>query len=195
MSPRPQHCPYSPEPKKYGSEAQSPLPVDTSRRLDDKEIKSVQKIVGSILYYARAVDMTVLMSLSTIASEQTKGTERTMEKALQVLDYLATHPDAKVRFSASDMILNIHSNASYLTEPKSRQSRKRPFFPRVVTSRRQAHSIERGVPHAMFDPAICCVIRRRGRIGRTFSQLSRRSNFSTYPRRSRTSTAKNPSAL
>ena len=128
MSPRPQHCPYSPEPKKYGSEAQSPLPVDTSRRLDDKEIKSVQKIVGSILYYARAVDMTVLMSLSTIASEQTKGTERTMEKALQVLDYLATHPDAKVRFRASDMILNIHSDASYLTEPKSRSRASGHFF-------------------------------------------------------------------
>jgi len=51
-SSRPQHCPYSPEPKKYGSEAQSPLPIDTSRPLGEKEIKAVQKIVGSILYYA-----------------------------------------------------------------------------------------------------------------------------------------------
>jgi hypothetical protein len=51
----------------------------------------------------------VLMSLSTITSEQTKGMERTMEKALQVLYYLATHPHATVRFCASDMILNIHS--------------------------------------------------------------------------------------
>ena len=58
----------------------------------------MQKIVGSILYYARAVDMTVLMALSSIASEQTKGTERTLEKAYPVLDYLASHPDAVVRF-------------------------------------------------------------------------------------------------
>jgi hypothetical protein len=43
-------------------------------------------------------DMTVLMALRTIASEQTKGTERTLEKAYQVLDYLATHPNAVVRF-------------------------------------------------------------------------------------------------
>jgi hypothetical protein len=56
--------------------------MDTSRPLSKKEIKAVQKIVGSILYYARAVDMTVLMALSTIASEQTKGTEQTMDKAL-----------------------------------------------------------------------------------------------------------------
>ncbi len=42
--------------------------------------------------------MMVLIALSTIASEQTKGTERTLEKAYQVLDYLATHPNAVVRF-------------------------------------------------------------------------------------------------
>ena len=59
-----QHCPYSPEPKKYGAKAQSPLPQDYSQKLTEKEIKQVQKIVGSILYYARAVDMTVLMVFS-----------------------------------------------------------------------------------------------------------------------------------
>jgi len=72
------------------------------------------KIVGSILYYVRAVDTTVLMALSTIASEQTKGMERTLEKAYQVLDYLATHPNAVVQFWASDMVMNIHSDALYL---------------------------------------------------------------------------------
>jgi hypothetical protein len=42
--------------------------------------------------------MMVLMALSTIVSEQTNGMENTMEKAYQVLDYLETHPDAKVQF-------------------------------------------------------------------------------------------------
>ncbi len=95
---RVQHRPYSPEPNKYGAGAQSPLPQDDSRKLTDKEIKQVQKIVGSILYYVRAVDMTILMVLSLIVSEQRRGTERTLEKACQVLDYLASHPDAVVRF-------------------------------------------------------------------------------------------------
>jgi hypothetical protein len=125
----PQHCPYSPEPKKYGSEAQAPLPIDTSRPLGEKEIvKAVQKIVGSILYYARAVDMTVLMALSTIASKQTKGAEQTMEKALQVLDYLATHPDATIHFHVTDMVMNIHSDASYLSAPNSRSRACGHFF-------------------------------------------------------------------
>jgi hypothetical protein len=52
--------------------------------------------------------MTVLMALSMIASEQTKGTKNTMEKAYQVLGYLAMHPDAKIQFCASDMVMNIH---------------------------------------------------------------------------------------
>jgi hypothetical protein len=54
-----QTCPYSPGPKRFGTEAQAPLPPNASPRLDAKGIKQVQQIVGSILYYARAVDMTV----------------------------------------------------------------------------------------------------------------------------------------
>ena len=88
----------------------------------------MQKIVGSILYYARAVDMTVLMALSSIASEQTKGTKHTLEKAYQVLNYLALHPDVVVRFRASDMVLNIHSGASYLSELKARSHACGHFF-------------------------------------------------------------------
>jgi hypothetical protein len=33
----------------------------------------------------------------------------------QLLDYLATHPYAAIRYHASDMILHIHSDASYLS--------------------------------------------------------------------------------
>jgi hypothetical protein len=79
-----------------------------------------KKIVGSILYYARAVDMTVLIALSSIAVEQMKATERTLAQSTQLLDYLSGHVDAKVQFHASDMILNIHSDASYLLKANAR---------------------------------------------------------------------------
>ncbi len=123
-----QTCPYSPEPKKFGTEAQTALPPDSSPKLDTKGIKRVQKIVGSILYYARTVDMTVLMALSSIAVEQTKATEKTMARCTQLLDYLSGHADSKVRFHASDMILNIHLDASYLLEAKARSRTCRLFF-------------------------------------------------------------------
>ena len=99
-----QHCPFAPPPKQYGSAAQATQPDDDTPSLTTEEIKHLQSIIGSILYYARAVDMTVLMALSTIASKQTKGTKTTMSQAHQLLDYLATLPDARVRFHASDTV-------------------------------------------------------------------------------------------
>jgi hypothetical protein len=115
-----QMCPYTPALKQFGLEAQCPLPANNSPPLDKKGIKRVQQIVGSILYYAQVVDMTVLMALSTIANKQMKATEKTMAKCTQLLDYLTYHADAKVCFYASDMIMNIHLDASYLSEGKAR---------------------------------------------------------------------------
>jgi hypothetical protein len=58
-----QTCPYTPEPKIFGTEAQAPLPPDDTPKLDANGIKCIQQIVGSILFYAQAVDTTVLMAL------------------------------------------------------------------------------------------------------------------------------------
>ena len=43
-----------------------------------------------------------------------------MQKAKQFLDYADTHPDAIITYHASDMVLAVHINASYLSEPKTR---------------------------------------------------------------------------
>ena len=115
-----QTCPYSPKPKQFGADAQAPVVKDKTAALNAKGIKRVQQIVGSILYYARAVDMTVLMALSSIAVEQTKATEKTMGHCIQLLEYLASNSEAKVRYHASDIVMNIHSDASYLSETKAR---------------------------------------------------------------------------
>jgi hypothetical protein len=68
------------------------------------------------------------ISLQIIASKQTKDTERTNEKAMQLLDYFATHPDAKVLFCMSGMVLNIHSDMAYLLEPQSHSRACGHFF-------------------------------------------------------------------
>jgi hypothetical protein len=39
-----------------------------------------------------------------------------------------THPDAIIRYHASDMILNVHSDASYLSAPKARSQAGGLFF-------------------------------------------------------------------
>jgi hypothetical protein len=117
-----------PAPEQFGLEAQAPLPPDLSPKFDKAGIKKIQKIMGSIRYYAMAVDMTVLMALSTIAAEQTIATERTLERCMQLLDYLAHNADAKVQFPASDMFMSIHSDTSYLSEAKFRSWTCGHFF-------------------------------------------------------------------
>jgi len=43
------------------------------------------------------------------------------------MDYMWTHPDAKIRYYASDMVLNVHSDASYLSAADAK-SRAAGFF-------------------------------------------------------------------
>eukprot|EP00804_Cyclotella_cryptica_P004178 CCRYP_014547-RA/>CCRYP_014547-RA protein AED:0.45 eAED:0.45 QI:0/-1/0/1/-1/1/1/0/144 len=93
----PQNCPYKPYPKRYGAAAQYPIPTDDSAPLDSDGQKRIQQIVGALLYYARAVDNTILLSLSAIAREQAHPTQLTQKCCRQLLDYCASHPDAVVR--------------------------------------------------------------------------------------------------
>jgi hypothetical protein len=57
------------------------------------------------------------MALSDIATQQAAPTKNTKKLVDQFLNYMWTNPDAKICYRASDMILNIHSNASYLSAP------------------------------------------------------------------------------
>jgi hypothetical protein len=98
----------------YGAKTQYAT-KDETPPLTAKQCLTIQKVTKSVLYYARAVEPTVLMPLNDIATEQTKATEKMQAATNQLLDYVATHPDATIRYHSSDMILHIHSDASYLS--------------------------------------------------------------------------------
>jgi hypothetical protein len=66
-----------------------------------KQCLNIQKVTGSVLYYARAVYPTFLMPLHDIATEQTKDTEKTQAATNQLLYYLAPHTDATIRYHSS----------------------------------------------------------------------------------------------
>ena len=125
---KPVHSPYKAPKRVYGKDAQNAIPEDDTPELDDEKVNLIQQIVGVCMYYGRAVDSVILPGLSAIAMQQAKATERTLERARHMLDYLATHPDAVVRYHASDMVLNIHSDASYLSEPRGRSRLAGYFF-------------------------------------------------------------------
>ena len=117
---RPQHQPYPHVPVQYGQKIQYTEPEDDTAKLDNEGMKYIMQVTGVFLYYARAVDGLMLPALSAIATEQASPTETTMARTKQFLDYAATHPDAVLTYRASDMVLAIHSNASFLNEKRSR---------------------------------------------------------------------------
>jgi hypothetical protein len=94
----------------YGANNKYPMSDDTPP-LTAQKCLTIQKVTESVLYYARAVDPTIIMPLNDIATEHTKPTEKAQAATNKMLDYLATHPDATIRYHASDMILHIHSDA------------------------------------------------------------------------------------
>jgi hypothetical protein len=116
---KPQHCPYVPNPIEYGKDNQAPSPLDKSPHLNEVQKKHIQQIVSSFLYYVQTVDPNILMALSKIALQQVAPTENTMEHVNQFLDYKWTHPDVIIWYHASDMILNVHSDASYCSASKA----------------------------------------------------------------------------
>ena len=62
----------------------------------------------------------MLHAPNALSTAQSKGNQHTTAAMMNFLDYCATHPNTTIRFSASDMILKIHSDASYLTESHTR---------------------------------------------------------------------------
>jgi hypothetical protein len=119
---KPQNQPHPSIKKTYGAKVQYANPPNKAPALDKAGKKFIQEVTGVFLFLARAVDGTMLTSLSALASEQASPMELTMEKCLQFLNYAATQDDVILTCNASDMILAIHSDASYLSEPKA-QSR------------------------------------------------------------------------
>jgi hypothetical protein len=123
----PEDAPSPWAPPQYGAKIQFAELPDNTKPLTPAETKRCQKVIGTFLFLARAVDCTMLVALGTLASQQAQGTAATMEALTQLLNYAATHPDPVVRFKRSDMQLEVASDASYLSETKAR-SRAGGYF-------------------------------------------------------------------
>jgi hypothetical protein len=112
----------------YGTTVQNAKPEDTSHSYLPLRKKYIQEVIGTFLYYGCAVDSTMLTSLSAIASAQAEPTEETITRCKPFLDYPATPQDTILTYKASDMVLVVHSDASYLSKPKARNQAGGYFF-------------------------------------------------------------------
>jgi hypothetical protein len=78
-----------------------------------------QQVLGTLIYWEISFNPTNIPAISALASEQATATETTVKKLTQLVNYCATNPNATIQYAASDMVLHIHSDASYLSEPKA----------------------------------------------------------------------------
>ncbi len=102
--------------------------ADTLPALGKQQKTFVQEAIGVFLYYAQAVDCTMLTALGSLATQQASPMETTLAQIHQFLDYALSHPNACVMYRASDMILAAHSDASYLSETNARSCAGGHFF-------------------------------------------------------------------
>jgi hypothetical protein len=116
---KPEFSPHAWNASTYGSRQQFVTTV-TSPLLDAKDTKRVQAVLGTLLYYARAIDCTLIPAIGSIATEQSHATELTLQGITKLLNHVATYPDASIRFHASGMQVYVESDASYLSETKAR---------------------------------------------------------------------------
>ena len=90
-----------------------------AEQLNKKNQKQHQKIVGKLLYYARAIDPKMLAALKFLATVQTKPTIENTKNITRFLNYSASYPDEVTEYIRSGIILHIYLDVSYISEPEA----------------------------------------------------------------------------
>jgi hypothetical protein len=149
----------------YWAKVQCAKDADTSPKLGPIDKLLIQLATGTFLYYVRTVDVMMLVALSAITSEQASPTEETFEKTLQFPDYASSCPDVILAYRASSMVLNEHSNASYLIDPKARSRADGHFFmsddAANPTENRAVHNIAQVIKNVMSLAADAEIVKPR----------------------------------
>ena len=73
------------------------------------------------------MDLTIVIALENLSAAHNNCTQKTAKKLVWLLNYYGTNTKYNIRYHASVMVLLIHSDAFYLSEPQV-QSRPSGFF-------------------------------------------------------------------
>jgi len=108
-------------PPNYGAKSQTLKPDSTGAALlTPAQILYVQEVVGVFLYYSRAVDPLMITAINKIGSRQAGADVTILPDIERFFQYALRWSNNVMRIHASNMILNVHSDASYLSETKAR---------------------------------------------------------------------------
>ena len=92
-------------------------PTNESPALNSYEANTVQQVLVTLLYYARAFDPKMIIALNKIADKQSKSTKKNSENVGQLLNYVAIHSGTLTRYHSSIMTLHMHCDTSFLLVP------------------------------------------------------------------------------
>jgi hypothetical protein len=93
---------------------------DKSPLLTPIQRTKIRAIVGTLLYYARAVDPSLLPIANEIASQRFNPTQKFLTTANRVLSYTSTRQNNCITYYACDMHLFLHVDVSYLSQSHAR---------------------------------------------------------------------------
>ena len=91
-----------------------------AEELDKNNQTRLQNIFGKFLYYDMPIDPTILMSLNSLVAVQINPTAETTKQITQILNYIATHPDAVTEYRRIRIILYKYLDASHISELEER---------------------------------------------------------------------------
>jgi hypothetical protein len=83
---KPQMQPHPHTIPTYGVTVQYAKAIDASPAATKNEEKYIRQVIGVLLYYGRAVDSTILISISSLAAAQAKPTKQTLSLVKWLLD-------------------------------------------------------------------------------------------------------------
>jgi hypothetical protein len=169
-----EHSQHTWNPPIYGATTQFVSDTEPSPALSDKDVNKLQQLTGTLLYYARAIGPTLIMTINVLASEQSNVTEITADKVIKLLNYCNIHPETKTRYHASDMILHNYSDASYLSENEAK-SRSGGFFDMVNTSKKRQKTHKRSNFDCQQSPLTRNVVSSGSRNWSSFHRCKGRS--------------------
>ena len=116
---KPQGAPHRWNQPTYGAKTQY-ADTDKADLVDANTTLYVQQVCGTFLYYSITVHQTMLVALKPISTAQANTTTTTVEDIVWILNYAVTHPEATINYQASNMILHVARDASYLCEEIAR---------------------------------------------------------------------------
>ena len=99
-------------PPKFGEKVQYET-IDNSAPASPAEKLWVQQVNGYFLYYACMQNPLILPTCNDISATQSNSTARTVAATWRLLNYLSSHPNHSTCYTGCDMVLKVHSDASY----------------------------------------------------------------------------------